>query len=337
MWPIIVGTLKIPLKKFFVTPKHKAKGNNSYIALATPHFILIILSILSIVNCIDNIFVHHHEGSIVVLFWLLYNTYLLLKSILYYVGRVNYRSHERIAAQIPVVLLHDNRKMHGTIYDLSEGGMAVLLNTPEYLSYDSDFTVEASYGEYKARLNARVRQVQEEQNNWKYSLVVSPVSEEDKQQYLQILFDRNHLLPRVITLSFLTDLMMIIRGILSKPRRGERRLPRMAMHAKLHSPEVGDVEVVNFNYKYISLKKQQSLPDALTLQFGDEIRIHCSKDSEFNNSRLSPTLLYQIENWQSHAVDSRFRDILLRYCDSRADDAGGPLLAATPVTVELSR
>lgn len=315
MLPIIGGTLKLHIRKFFVTPKEKVTGKNSHIALATPHVILFILSVLAIINCANEVFVYHHENAIVVLFWLLFNTYLLLKAILYYVGRMNNRIYERMATEVSVTVHTETQTLSGVTYDLSEGGMAILLPKPEYLPFDSDFTVEAQFETYKAGFKARVRQVQQQDKNWKYSLTISEISDNDKRQYLQIIFDRAHLLPRVITLSFITDLMLIIRGLRAKYRRGERRLPRMDMHVTLASPETGSVDVVNFNYKYLTLKDQKHLPDRLSIYFSDEIRIWCVKDVEISKTRLAHDSLYQIEDWKNLATDSRFRELIMRYYD----------------------
>lgn len=332
MWPIIGGTLKIPVKKFFVTPKFKVTGKNSDIALALPHVLLLVLSFLSIIECISQIYVYKHEGALVVLFWLLYNSYILSKAVLYYWGRSNQRNYERMTTQTPVTLRHDGRILHGVTYDLSEGGMAVLLDTPEYLPYDTAFSVETEYREYKATFKARVRQVQQEGEKWKYSLIISEITEENKSQYLQILYDRDHLLPRVITLSFMTDLLLILRGMATKYRRGERRLPRIDLNAQFDSPEAGTVDVVNFNYKYITFIDQKNLPDRLTLCFSSDLCVQCVKDLELNRGRLGQQLLYQIEDWEKLATNPAFRSLLLRLyspddakvLENHAQKAGSP-------------
>lgn len=191
--PIVLGTLGVPQSKFVVTSKDRQTGRNSNITLAIPHMILAVLTLISIVICVYQIVVMHYEGAMIVLFWALMNMFTLVNSIVYYRGRTNARYYERVAVPIPITIRYQDREIPGVTEDISEGGMAVLLNHPEYLPPDVDIPVTASYRKnadtsYQATMNMQVKYVKQSGEQWKYSMMVSDISEKDRQEYLQIIY-----------------------------------------------------------------------------------------------------------------------------------------------------
>lgn len=302
IWPIIAGTLKIPDKKFFVTPKDKETGKNSSFRLALPHVILIILSLISLNTCIRDIFVEHYYGSIIIAFWLLYNLFSLCVALVYYWGRIDKRKSERVLITLPVQLRDGDREFRGTTQDISEGGVAVVLDAPEYIPIKAAIEITMEYKDYKASFRARIRQVRQTDGLWVYSFVIVKIDEHDKEQYLQIIYDRDHIFPRVVKFNSVTLLKLIYRGLKFLPQPGERRLPRINFGFAIKSLEAGPVEVKNFNYKYILLKKQNALPDVLTLFFTNELCFKAYLDIKLNVG-MGKYLLYEIENWEELALN----------------------------------
>ncbi len=312
MWCIIAGTIKIPQNTFHVTPKTRVTGKNSSLDLAIPHIVLAAASLVGIFVCSYHLVVYRYEGALIVLFWLLYNLFALANAIVYYYGRSNNRYYERIPTPVRVTI-HYGREISGYTSDLSEGGLAVLLDTPEYLPYDENFEVEVTDREYRAVLQATVRQVVQVGNKWKYSLSLQSIEDEDLGEYLQILYDRDHLLPRVVNMTVLNDIKTIVKSMSAKPRRGERRLPRFELAVRAHSPEAGPVSVINFNYKFILIKGEGALPEKLTLHLDDNLGFVCVRDGEPDGEADDQPQLFRIENWESLPRDPHFRTFLDRY------------------------
>lgn len=306
--PIIAGTLMIPQHKFFVTPKDRQSGRNSNIKLATPHIILTVLSLITAAVCIYHIVAFQQQGAIVVLFWTLYNLFALINAIVYYFGRENVRYYERIPAPLDITLTSDGRVIEGTTMDVSEGGMAVVLPDPEYLPIDRDIEVSTSFKEYRTTMRARVAQVaQTNDNQWRYGLVISEISEKDRGEYLQILYDRDHFFPRTVDLGIVKDLKNVYKGLTAKSKSEAYRRPRISMYARLHSPDVGDVYALNFNYKYILLHAKRALPASLRVELSDEIEITCTREESLTSATQGKTQLYQITDWEQWAVQPAFR------------------------------
>lgn len=324
LYPVIAGTLKLPGSKFKVTDKDRIQGRNSSLTLAIPHIALAILSVIAIVFCSIQVFVYKFQGSVIPLFWLVYNMYALINSIIYYWGRSNSRYYERLPVAIPVTIRYGGRVLEGQTNDISEGGMAVFLDAPEYLPYDAAFDVETTSGRYRAAFKARVRQVWQAGGRWKYSLMIAEMAEKDQQEYYQILYDRNHLLPRVVDMHVVSDMKRVFKGLTSTPQRGERRLPRIHLRIPAPTDEAGVVDIVNFNYQFIVVAKKPNLPERLTVRPTNGVSFTCVLDRDFAqnvNSDLDP--LYAVENWKDLAVNPVFHDFLMAHLQHEKRIAAG--------------
>jgi cellulose synthase (UDP-forming) len=141
--------------------------------------------------------------------------------------------------------------------------------------------------------------------------MITDMPDMERRQYLQILYDRDHLLPRAVDLAVLSHVQQVAKGLRSVPRRGERRLPRLDLNLDADSPEAGAVSVINFNYKYIMLDWRADLPDRLTLELPGGIRFACARDTKFNDAPRGEPLLYLIEDWEELADDEQFRDFIM--------------------------
>ena len=103
--PVLLETVGLQIKKFKVTQKsglQNEKGQN--VLYMIPFLLLIVLSVIGIVNCVVIMFDSGSFGSIVVLFWLVYNLFLLVMALFFVDGRIPLRSSERVRAHIPCTI-----------------------------------------------------------------------------------------------------------------------------------------------------------------------------------------------------------------------------------------
>lgn len=314
--PIILGTLMIPQRKFFVTPKYLQSGRNSTIKLAIPHIILAVLSVITIFVCTRQVFAYQNEGAIIVLFWTVYNLFALIGAIVYYQGRINHRDAERIAAEVNVKMFLDQREVTGITQDVSETGLSVLLENPEYLPDNEGFWLEISNERYCARLKVEVRQVWNNNGKWTYGLkILETETERDKQEYLQIIYDRQHQFSRLIDTGVVRDTKRIYEGVMATQKKETRKLPRISLDKKLETAEGAKVEVVDFNYRYALIKGGKQLPSTITFSLpGSDLPVIAVKEGKAGAiDALLHGELYRIENWQELTVNPRFRSVLFEY------------------------
>lgn len=210
IWSIIAGTLGIPEKNFWVTPKDKVKGRNSNVRLAWPHLILLVLSLIALVSCIYSIINLGYHGPIIVAYWLVYNIILLSISIVYYVGRVNEHDYEQIPAVVAATIQLDNQKIETETTIVADDGMVIQIPLTLENKLPKSFTITLQDDRYQATMYVRVKVIKEIENKLEYSLFITGITEQNKREYLQIVYDRNHSFGRKVNTNLFSLIGMLI-------------------------------------------------------------------------------------------------------------------------------
>ena len=254
--PVILESFGITLKKFKVTDKSgkntRRHGNPLYII---PFVVLIVLSVIGIIRCILIMFDSGTFGPIVVLFWLVYNLYLLVMSLFFIDGRANMRSKERVPLHLPVEVRDSVRKVQGVTKDISEDGASIVLDTPHYFD-DGIFYLEMSDRDYRAKLKAEIVYVnQVGENEWIYSCRILDYLD-TYDDWLQILYDRIPLIPDALKrdAGVFEDLQLNTTRRVTGVDREKRNLPRVKIEEK-----VDGVLVEDFNYQYVTLRSKEKI------------------------------------------------------------------------------
>ena len=331
--PVILESFGITLKKFKVTTKEEQKNQKGKNAIYTiPFLILIVLSIIGIVNCIFIMFDSGSFGPIVVLFWLVYNLFLLVMSLFFVDGRVPYRKAERVNVEMPCVFDDGIRQVNGVTRDISETGVSVLLDVPLYVP--DDFPVELSLdsGMYQAKLKTQVVFVNQRDDRWNYSMkIVDYMDTYDS--YLQIIYDRIPVLPQEIKKdsgSF-EDLKLNTQKRVTSPFYQKRQYPRILLDIKVPAETADDgkkmtVHLWDFNYCYVSLRGS-GLPRELILHLTEKISLHCVYENDIHDSEH----LYVVTNGENLARSPETSDELLAWVSKMNKDAVQRASAKQPV------
>jgi cellulose synthase (UDP-forming) len=254
--PVILETLHIHERTFKVTSKKKEGDGTGYnlILYALPHVILLAFSLAAMIR-----FVHGKYGtalfySSVIIFWIAYNMVALCYAILFMSGRKAYRFSERIGAEEEITIEYDDTSYKGRTIDVSDSGLAFSSTEPIYIPEDHTiyFTIITPY--YKARLKGNIVYVKEQKGGWRYSAEVSPIDEENKRQYMQVIYDRNHTLPKQMDLwiTAYDDLLRNIKNRTSRAVSDKRMLPRIPLNKQISFHNGGACRLTSFNYKYFS-------------------------------------------------------------------------------------
>ncbi|GAA0725541.1 glycosyltransferase [Clostridium malenominatum] len=314
--PVFAETIGLRLNKFAVTPKDKPITKNSEVRYAIPHIMLSVATIIGLWSCVKNTILYHSMGNIILIYWLVVNLYFLLMAILFMLGRVNYRKEERYYAQVDAKISTLYNVFHGITSDISEGGLAVVLNSPEYIPYDTDIDIEVNYLEYHAEFKGRVRHVTNINNKWKYSIKITDISEENKRSYYQIVFDRDHTLPTTIKSGTVKEIRGNIRGRTKSTIVSNRKLPRIPLNVELNTVDGNTVRVVNYNYEYILLETTNIMGNDIQLDLGEGLIVKCVPDT---HNPFMDKVLCHIENWKEVIGDKRFHERLCKWLDLSED------------------
>lgn len=294
--PIFLESIGVKKSKFYVTNKNYDVKSTSDFVFATPHILLLGASVVGLIFSFRQVNISGILPNLILVFWLSVNFYFLIMALLFMSGRVNFRHDERLSVSLPITIEvgHKNAIKAYTV-DVSEHGMKICIDFPEFVPYDQNAIVNLETDKYKAKVPIIVRHVRQTGHKWYYSVQISDeISEEDRRNYLQMVFDRHHTLPVVISSNWLKDVTINFSLRQSPKHASNRRLPRVTINKKVEVVNSGMVEMIDFNYEYIKLANTSVLLDKILVKFDNGLLLSCVLKDEKNN-------IYHVENWQKHA------------------------------------
>ena len=207
--PVFFESIGIHQQKFKVTDKKKRRGRTASFRFLIPHGILLVLTLVSLIKFSYGKYGMALVYSSVILFWLCYNLIGLVYAVFFMLGREVKRKNERIRAEEPVRIRTRQTDMEGMTLDVSEDGIAFRLSGGEAVAEEEEehcpvlkggeqFCISVLTERYTADLDAELAYSKQDEKGRIYAASVMPLSEADKRNWLQIIHDREHSLPREI-------------------------------------------------------------------------------------------------------------------------------------------
>ena len=294
--PVLMETLCIKMKKFKVTKKERSEENGlKRFAYAIPHFVLIALSIVGIVNCVRWTFDTGRIDYFVILFWLFLNLYNLVMSLFFILGRKVVRNAERQRAQMDCKIKTEYEEEWGKTVDISESGVSVLLSYPMDIDEGRAVEIYLNDRRYEATVAGKGVLVENKEKKWRYVFQVVDwlVS---RAEYMQLVYDREPSLPTNLdeSLSSFDDLRInVSRRVYSQTFQNRRRA-RLPVWRHFTTDMEQQVYVIDFNYEFILLRKELRMPIMFAIDLGDGLRLDCAFDRAIDGEKS----LYRIENYK---------------------------------------
>lgn len=302
--PVLLETLYIHERKFKVTNKNKTVGKLKLYDLwyALPHIFLLILSIMAMFR-----FAYGKYGwaifySSVIIFWLGYNIGALCYAIFFMLGRRSYRKSERIQAAETVNIQYKNQIYKALTRDVSEHGLSFFVSSPIYLPEEDTMQLTIQTDCYEANLEGVIVYVKKEGEGWRYSAKVWPIGEVDRRQYMQIIYDRLHSLPKQMDLwvTAYDDMLRNVKKRVIQPFSDKRKSARIQLCYPVTFVNGTDCVLRSFNYRYFSasdFSDKGLLDSELTLltQSGIQILLRRTGNTVSNNKEE----LLLVENLES--------------------------------------
>lgn len=196
--PVFLESIGIHERTFKVTNKKKVSIKTTSYPYIIPHGILIVLSVLALARYLNGKYGMALIYSSVITFWLSYNLIALIYAVFFMLGRSSYRKYERIKAKEKVELQVEDEIYQGETVDVSEEGIAFVLKEELYLEAIEKLTLSIQTKYYHTTLNGNIVYRKQVENGWYYAAQIKPIDEENKRQYLQVIHDRIHSLPKEI-------------------------------------------------------------------------------------------------------------------------------------------
>lgn len=316
---VLLEMCGISLKKFQVTRKGNPSQKTKYRKYAIPHVILAILSIIGIANCIRRIFETGDVSLLYLVFWLLLNLYNYVMAILFMAGRTSRRKYERFQIDAEVSVAYEERVFQGKIYDICEGGFSMHLKYPEYLPPEELGKVRIDDGRYVFHGTAKIVQVLEEEEGYKYAFSFQKMNEDEYRILLHILHDR--VPPRTQEIKkeygFMEDLYINLSRRPEKTKGYKRKLPRIPVQRELVCENGTEVRVLNFNYEYMALQGMSEHAHRMLFKLRNDCKVLVEYVKELSNYEVSEAAgfygmakLYRIVNLEEIIHDEQFPALL---------------------------
>lgn len=307
--PVLFESVGISMKKFKVTKKdgvQNEKGRN--FIYTVPFLILIVLSLIGIVRCILIMLDSGSFGPIVVLFWLVYNLFLLVMSLFFVDGRIPYRKTERVMVQTPCRVKYQDEEYEGVTWDASEEGLAVRLRKPYFFEKDTNVEVLMDTEDYHVDLFGTVVHVAQRGDDWNFSLKITEMNG-SYDDLLGILYDRIPTVPMEIKRdsgSF-EDLKLNLKKRVTPPFYQKRNYPRVYIGEALPVADGGaDIWVNDFNYICITVKEENA-PEKFRLRIKEDIILDCQFETEIRKGLR----LYNVANYREIVEKRKTRNELV--------------------------
>ena len=194
--PVLLESVGISQKKFKVTDKKKQREKTTTWRYMIPHGVLILLTAAALLRYIHGKYGLALVYSSVIIFWLGYNMMALIYAVFFMMGREAKRRYDRIGAEEKVEFDYQGRRYEGRTEDVSEKGIAFFVK--DIPKPDGELELTVLTDNYRAKLRARIVYASKTENGVRIAASVEPVSEIDKRNWLQIIHDRAHSLPKEI-------------------------------------------------------------------------------------------------------------------------------------------
>lgn len=308
--PVLFETVGISMKKFKVTGKggqKNEKGKNFLYSI--PFLILIVLSVWGIVRCILIMLDSGSFGPIVVLFWLVYNLFLLVMSLFFVDGRIPYRKTERVMVQMPCKVRYQGEEYEGVTKDASETGISIVLKKPYFFEENTDVEILLDTEDYHVDMFATVVHVSQRDDAWHYAMKVTDLNG-SYDELLGILYDRIPTVPTEIKKdsgSF-EDLKLNLQKRVTPPFYQKRNYPRIIVEDRVpcRNEEMETVEVFDFNYVCLTVAEDEG-PDFRQLALKEDIVLNCQYETDVRKGLR----LYRVLNYKAILYDRRKRNEVL--------------------------
>ena len=146
-------------------------------------------------------------------------------------------------------------------------------------------------------------------DKWKYSIKLNHVSQQEKNEYYQIVYDRGHTLATKMKSNTIKEIKLNTIKRTKKRMISNRKLPRIPLKLNVNTTVGNIVEIVNFNYEYVLFKGR--LDDKnINIELRDDLVLKCLKCDEY---MVEGNTLYKIDDWKNISNDEGFREIVLSW------------------------
>jgi len=318
---VIGETLGLKLAKFKVTPKDNVTRKHFIhkFKLVGPQIVLIALSVVAIAKISYLSFIDQFSDSYIInFFWLVYNLYILTMAVFFSSERPKFRSSERMFIGLDTkVKLHVNSDiLEGTICNISETGLLLKLDAPEYINPNNIFKIEIITDRYSCGFWAELIRLDTTNQEYKYSFQIAQIDEMEYRQLLLILYDRIPQLPQEMSEG--NKLFKNLSKNVSNRQKSivtlNRKYPRVLVNKPfLACTDTASITIFiqDFNYRFCTIITPVPYPQlSIPLCQRAPSELQCTFEKELYKIHNNTVMLYRVMNYQEIIYNDDFVTLL---------------------------
>lgn len=189
----ILETIGLKMTRFKVTPKD-ANVRDHFINkyhLVWVQIVLAVLSVIGLGNMLYSLITIEFSASYLInIFWLSYNSYLLIMAIFFSIERPKFRTAERMSIDTYATIKHNEIDLHCVTHDISETGLTIVHHHPIRFDTDKNYTIKVITDKYLTEFTAQIINAHNFNGIHKYAFKIHDIDETNYQQLILVLYDR---------------------------------------------------------------------------------------------------------------------------------------------------
>ncbi len=284
-WNLFKEIVGFKQSMFKVTPKDAKKVYGNFnLYLFFPHLIIFAILVLGLYNG-TILFLDTNYAFVfgINIFWILYNSYVLILSLLYALERPIFRTSTRFNLKLEVkAKFHESFEIFDTI-NVSDNGISILTDMRLRIHFHQDYDIKVLDNEIKSHFKVKLVRVIQSNQKYYYGFEISHISKKSARSYFQIIY--NALLIQTQNEVRHYDKLSIMRVIKSKyksrPKADKVQLNKPFIFSFNQQTWFCDIDHIDYDLVYIK-GHFDSAPIHMLLSF-DEGDIHfdlISKEKE---------------------------------------------------------
>ena len=313
-------SIPVIFEKLGIKKHSQFKSRKKYVYLI-PHILLIAASIIGIVICaiktVNDMEIYH----ILVMMWLISNTYMLVFTVFFLFGRKRERKVERYSICVNTVIKTDKFELEAKTIDMSETGISVETDFPEYISEEENVEMVINAGDTSIALNGQIVYFTNYGDKYKGAFYITDIDEENRNKYLKLLYNREPEYKKIswVDISIIGEIIAIIRKRKEQGTRNLRKLARIDLYKELKTSSGKEVMLYNFCYEYMLVghKKGQKVDREIEVVFEDGLVVKGDREYEKlsfpDEDRV--VVLYQISNLSEFIQNENLKILLRQWAD----------------------
>jgi len=210
IWPIVAGSLKIPKTKFEVTPKENINKRNSRLIYTVPFLILIVLYILTILNCLNQFIFQAENGALPVLYWSFYNILTLILAVVFYFGK-------HITKIDLMLKVNQKVQIDDQVYETAKMGDDIFsIENIHESNFANDSLLKGKILDYDSKIDFETRKYAYDSHNEEMFFEIKSWDNVNKSNYLEMLYDRPITLPHKVRLNYFHGVTILCKRVINK-------------------------------------------------------------------------------------------------------------------------